>query len=320
MLLITGATGFIGQYLVDELSLQGRDILACSRSMAGRSHFESRGIPYQIADVTSKRDLDGLPRTGVTAVVHLAALVPKPPKVDVSHDYVTDNVLGTLNILEYCRTANVKKLIYVTSHYEACNIRPLPIKEEYPIVINYNDDHSAYIISKIAARSYVQHYAEAYGIQAIILRMTGVRGHNKWANLHDGVGFNQGFWEAFIDKARKSQPIEVWGNNANVRDHLYVKDAVAGIVAALDSSAGKGLYNLASGVPITLEEEIKAIVEVFSPPENPSKLVYRPKQPGLRYNFVYDITKARDELNYSPKFSYLDMLKDYKKSLEEAAV
>jgi UDP-glucose 4-epimerase len=316
MIVITGATGFIGQYLCEELTHQGASVIACARSMHGKTYFADRGISYRIVDVCRREDFERLPKTGVDAVIHLAALVPKPPRIESGIDYVAANTFGTLNVLEYCRTCNIRKIIYITSHYEACNIRPLPIKEEYPIVFNYNDDHTVYIISKIAARSYVQHYSEAYGMQGIILRMTGVRGHNKWAALHDSKGFNQGFWEIFIDKARKSQPIELWGDNKNVRDHLYIKDAISGIISALKSTKANGLYNLATGAPVTLEEEVISIVKVFSPPDNPSQILHKPDKPGLHFNFVYDIAKAKNDFGYAPKYTYLTMLEDHKKVLE----
>ena len=78
-----------------------------------------------------------------------------------------------------------------------------------------------------------------------------------------------------------------------------------------------GLYNIGTGIGVTIEDEAKAIIKVFSPPNNPSEILYRPDIEGIqRRGFIYDISKAKRDLGYYPKFSCEDALKDYKKEME----
>lgn len=321
MIVVTGATGYIGGYLVDELFKERFDVMAVGRSKAGEEYDKSKGIPFTQLDITKQESFDKLPKEGVDMIVHLAALIPEraTPKT-TGRDYLMVNALGTYNVLEYCRKTGIKKIIYTTSHYEVSNVKELPIGEEI-INYKYTGNHVDYIIAKIAGVEYIKHYIEDYGMQGIILRGTCInRGyHGKYANFHKGSNIARSNWERFIEKAVRSEPIEIWGDcTTYLRDHLYVKDAVSCIIAAINSKTAIGRYNMASGKGITFDEEIKAIVEVFSPKNNPSKLIYRPeKQNEIDRSWVYDINKTKKDLKWAPSYSYKEMLKDVKQEMEE---
>ena len=71
---------------------------------------------------------------------------------------------------------------------------------------------------------------------------------------------------------------------------------------------------MASGWATTLEEQIKGVVEVFSPKDKPSEIIYRPEKTSQN-SYLYDIQNSRDEIGYEPQFNYIDMLKDMKKEV-----
>ena len=310
MIIVTGATGFIGTYLIDQLVKDGVDVLACGRSKAGEEYYKNIGVPFIRLDVTKEEDFNKLPKKNVNAVVHLACLIPAASKEDNAIEYLKTNTIGTVNALEYCRKYNIKKFIFTSSHFALeglWNDKQTPISEEMGIKFKYTGGHAKYIISKVAAEEYVRHYMEEYGMQCIVLRLSGVR----------GVGRYESGFELFINKAKKGEPIEIWGDNSKVWDNIYVKDVVQGIILALKNDTAKGFYNLSSGNPMHLKDEVEAIVKVFSNKNNPSKIILAPqKEGGIQKSYVYDITKIKKELGFVPKYLTLAMVKDYKKEME----
>ncbi len=148
-------------------------------------------------------------------------------------------------------------------------------------------DHAAYVISKIAAAEYVEHYAREFGIQAVILRLTGLLGYGRlegfWA---DGV-FNPSAFEVFYKRAEPGEALEIWGKHEARRDSLYVKDAVRAIHMACMSDRARGLYLIGSGVGRTNEEEIKAFAEVFSSEGQVVPVIYRPDLPEKKKELLF---------------------------------
>lgn len=312
MIIVSGATSFIGRYLVDQLIKEGREVLAAGRSKEGELYYQKIGVPFTRLDVTQKGDFDELPTANIEAFVFLAALIPKNAPNATAEDYMMVNCLGVWNALEYCKENGITKFVSMTSQSELqgkwTKDNSIPLTEDTPISIKYTGDHTLFAIAKIAGRQLVEHYTQEYGMQGIVLRLSGVH----------GIGKIPLQWHRFVENARGSKPIEIWGDNVARRDNIYVKDVVSAIIAAIDSKSATGLYNIASGEGVTIEDEVKAIVKVFSPPDNPSKLIYCPEKPGLAVGHVHDISKAKRELGWAPKFSYEEMLIDCKKLLEES--
>jgi len=173
-----------------------------------------------------------------------------------------------------------------------------------------------YVISKAAAADCIEHYSQEHGIQAIVLRLPPVYGYGPHLEIYkDGRPLKTGF-EIFIENAAAGKPIEIWGDAKKGRDIVYVKDVASAITLALESPDATGLYNIASGRPLSLEEEVKGIIRVFSPNGCRSQIIYRPDKPNSLKPFLYDIAKAKRDLKWSPLYSYEEMLRDYKREME----
>jgi UDP-glucose 4-epimerase len=313
MIIAIGGSGLIGRYLTHKMVQEGMDILAVGRSKQGEAFCKENNIPFMRLDITNIEDFEKLPQKNVDAVVHLAALLAElRPSVE---ELLRGNVLGTYNVLEYCKNVGVKKIIYTTSHKEVMDWwapQYLPISESVPE--RFSGPESPYVISKIAGKRFVEFYATEYGIQGVVLRLTGVRGYGEiLGSLNSDGSYVKSAFEMFVENAIKGEPIEIWGNHTARRDHIYIKDVVSCILAALRSDKVAGLYNVASGTGVTIEDEVKAIIKVFSPPENPSQIIYRPDIADLTKSWVYEISKAKTDLDWTPRYSYEEMLMDYKK-------
>ena len=172
-------------------------------------------------------------------------------------------------------------------------------------------DHASYVISKIAAAEYVDHYTQQYGIQGIILRLTGLLGYGRqegfWAN---GI-FHPSAFEVFYRNAKTGKNLEVWGAHNAKRDSLYVKDAVRAIQMSIQSKNAQGLYLIGSGIGRTNEDEAKCFSKVFGTAERPISIIYHPEKPEKPKEYIFDISKAKKDLGWKPIYNYADILIDY---------
>ena len=313
MILIAGATGYVGRYLCRHMSEQGKQILALGRTKEAMDFFRMHSIPCQEFDITDDKFYEKLPRNDIEAVINLAAVLAEIA-TPVETMFAV-NTIGTYKLLEYCRTNNIRRFVQASSHKVYNDIHHIPLKEsDYPC---FSGDHSPYIISKIAAENFVEYYNKEFGMQGIILRLTGVHGYGEiLGQLEQDGTYMKSTFEIFVEKAIKGESLEVWGDCKSVRDHIYIKDVLTAIIAATESPNAKGIYNIATGVGLSLLEEAQGLIDVFSHPENKSTIIRRPDKPAFTRSYVYDISRAKHDLHWEPQYSYIDMLKDYRQEQE----
>src|SRR5664280_2925414 len=310
-IIVTGATGFVGRYLVDYLVKAGEKVVAAGRSHKHDAFFEQLGVPFIPLDVSDPDSFAALPVGPAKAFVHLAAVIPAAVEDTRSDIFLKTNTLGTFNALEYCRRNGTRKFLYTTTLYEGMGHTEMPISEAMGRNYVLTGDHASYVISKIAAAEYVEHYSQEYGIQGIILRLTGLLGYGRqegaWA---DGV-FNRSAFEVFYTRAKAAQPLSIWGEHKAKRDSLYVKDAVRAIHMAISSDRARGLYVIGSGVGRTNEEEVLTFAQVFGTREKPAPVVYEPDKPEKPKDYYFDISKAKRDFGWEPVYDYATVLSDY---------
>jgi len=315
MILVTGAFGFIGVYLIDELLRQGHQVLATGHRDAAARYFEQRAIPYVSLDISREEDYKKLPQQGIDATIHLAGLLPANVEACQPQDYIRINVVGTLNLLEYCRTHGVRKVVSTTTYADILNawrVDP-PTSSETPRDFRLTGDHAMYAISKNAATDSILHYDAEFGVQGIIFRLPPVYGYGPHLTIFvDGKPYKSGF-QIFMEKAEAAQPIEIWGDPSAVRDVVYVKDVVQAFVKALQVNVARGVYNISSGVGITLQQQAQAMVDVRSPQGKRSEIILRPDKATTMKPYVLDITRAQRDFDYRPAYSFRDMIEDYGK-------
>lgn len=121
-----------------------------------------------------------------------------------------------------------------------------------------------------------------------------------------------------IDRAEKGEDIELWGDPTRNKEILYVKDLAQLIQNCVESTLEGGINNVGSLKQVTREEQIDGIIEVFTN-EKKSNKILRPDKPDALFNH-HDISKTVKELGYSPKYSYIDWHKDFKKEMEEEEI
>ena len=320
MIVVFGAAGFIGTYLIEELSVRGRSVLAADIDELGKAYYERRGIPFEFVDVTRKSDLQRLPNGGVEAVVNLACVQP----ANVSHkddnpvDYINVNVIGTLHVLEYARKTGASKVIAATSHRNTKGLwkEGKKIREEEGRAIDFSGEYAMFSISESAAEDCIEHYNRTYGQQGIIFRLPPVYGYGPHTVIFKNGRETKTGFQTFIDDVVSGKPIEIWGNPDIGRDVIYVKDVVYAFVLALESRTAKGLYNISSGRALTLREQAEETVKAFGRGGGDFPVVFRPEKQNSIEPFLYDNSKAKTELGWSPKYKFPDLLMDYKREME----
>jgi len=312
--LVTGANGFIGKYLVKALIKQGVRVLATSHDNKNKDYFISIGAEFCKLDVTNPDDFKLLPKA-VKAVVHTAALLRIDRDKHSPQDYINVNAYGTFNVLEYCREIGAK-IIYTMTHSDIDASSETIIKEETErcYVSPYGSDNVyPFIVSKIAGVNFIEAYDRDGVVQGIIFRISNIRGFGSRDTRYNCV-FHQ-----MITKAQKSEDIEIWGEHNTIRDMIYIKDVVNVIIKAIHSKSAHGLYNIGFGKGVSIEDEAKSIIKVFSPPDNESKLIYRPDIEEVRKkSTIFDNSKARKEFEWEPIYNYYYAMVDYKKEMERS--
>lgn len=316
-ILVFGAAGFMGTYLIDELIKNNYQLIASDISNIGKDYYQELGIPFIQLDITKKADFEKLEKYPYDAVIHLAATQPanvSAEKYDPK-DYINVNVNGTLNILEFCRINNVKKIIYATSHRNTQGlwVNNEPITESHGRSIKYTGQYSMFSISESAAQDCVLHYQAQFGLRGIILRLPPVYGYGPHTEIYmEGKPIKTGF-QIFIENAIARKPLEVWGDCNKGRDIIYIKDVISAFKKAITIDSAQGLYNISSGISLTLLNEAKTIAKVFWSDDSEPVIIKRPEKENHIDSFLYDISKAKKELDWSPEYSFEDMLLDYKK-------
>lgn len=310
---IFGATGYIGRYLCVRMKELGLPFTAIGRSEKVRPFFEENGIPLEIYDLSGPvKPEDRFDAAPGDAIVDLAACLAEH-ETPVER-FFTVNTLGVQRLLEFARIRGVGKVVVTSSHkvYNDVDVPPgTPISEATPPC--YRGDHTPYIISKIAAENLVGYYNKDFGLKGVCLRLTGVHGYGEiLGHLNPDGSYRKSTFELFFEKALKGDPIEVWGDQTVRRDHIYVKDVLEAILAAIRVPGASGVFNIAMGRAYSQFEEACALAEVFGEGVR-SKVTARPDLPGLTRGYLYDISKAKSELHWAPAFTDLRTLyADYK--------
>ncbi len=323
MVIIIGATGFIGHYTTKYFREQGVEVIATGRNEANSENLKKMGAKFMKLDITNNDDIAKLPVENVDGVIILAGLLPANSKVDINKDenaadYFKVNTIGVINILEYCRKNNIKKVISTSSYADVYNSwkKDYAIKETEPRGYKFTGDHAVYVMSKNAAIDVMEYYNQQHGMQCATFRLPPVYGVGPHSAIYVNGKYYKSGIQTFIENAQEGKDIEIWGDPHLSRDIVYVKDVARAFYLALKSEKTNGLYNMTSGVPLELEDQVKSIIKIFKK-DKESKIIYKPEKANNTPSFLFDMTKAKEDFGFVPEYrNYEDIMIDYKKELE----
>ena len=311
--IVFGATGGIGAYTALHLIESGYDVIAVGNRKSDNDFFSQYGIKYYSVDIANFESFSVLPKKDIDTLINFAGVLPArnyDPRL-----FINSFTMGTLNVLEYMRKIGCRTIITAQTPADlwylqnTTNPMPADALRSFPP----STDHSIYTIAKNAAIDIIEYYHNTYDFSRFIFRFFNVYMYHPNPYYHvDGEKKMMSF-RLIMDKARKGEPIEVWGDSSRTKEMLYVKDLTLLIEQAIESDKKGGIYNVGSSKQVSLEEQIDGIIDVFTDAKRSEK-VYCPEKPDALFNHL-DISKTIKDLDYKPQYSYIDWLRDFK--LEE---
>jgi len=252
--LVTGAGGFIGSHLVEQLVAEGVDVRAMvhynSRNARGNLELLPESVQSAVEVIAGDVQDPFFVRSavkGVDAVFHLAALIGIPYSYVAPAQYANVNVLGTLNVLQACLEEGVGRVIHTSTSETYGTARYVPIDEDHPL-----QGQSPYSASKIGADKIAESYHLSFGLPVVTVRPFNTFGPRQSARA---------IIPTIISQALAGYPQIRLGSLTPVRDMTYVHDTVCGFIAAAGSDGAVGrVVNLGSGRGISIGELVNKVL------------------------------------------------------------
>ena len=284
-ILVTGGAGFIGRNLVRKLISSGAsDIIVFDNESMGDSNTVAfNGVSFVHGDVRQREQLRASMK-GVGSVIHLAADTRVMDSIENPDFNFEVNVAGTFNVLLEAKSAGIGSIIYASTGGAILGEATPPIHENIPA-----SPLAPYGASKLAGEGYLSAFSGAYGMRAKSLRFSNVYGPG---SLHKGSVVAH-----FFKKIIAGQSLEVFGDGHQQRDFLFIDDLTDGVMQALTSSA-EGVFQLGSGIPISVNQLIAEIRSVVGP-EYPFEVEFKDARAGEVLRTWCNIDKAKEVFGFS---------------------
>ncbi len=311
--LITGA-GLIGCHLAK------RVVNAGNRAVL----YDLSPNPGYIAKVAGKdgtevvaadlRDLpaliNALKQFNVETVIHTAGLIGKRV-AENSYTGSTNNILGTINVLEAARLCGLRRVVYVSTFgvYDRSKISEEPIREDAPVA-----GRNLYTTTKLCSEHLVHAYADLYKLDTVIIRPAGVfgRGHYLGGST---VGM---IMRDLALNIIKGEPFTIDAKIYPANEYVYAKDAAFALdLASKAQKLQKRIYNAGSGV-VTSAFDLAQIVRQLAPKVE-IRVVGAGKDDSHK-EVPLDLSSSKAELGYSPQFPMHEALRDYMETLWEEGI
>lgn len=286
--LITGASGFIGSHLVERLLADGHTVAALDFVVSDfmKAFRKEKKLNVHVLDLAQEKAVNPGYFNNIDWVFHLAGYSDIVPSILRPAEYHRANVTVTVNVLEACRKANIKKFIYAASSTCYGKNPPVPTPETAPIAPQF-----PYALTKYIGELYALHYHQIYKLPVISLRFFNVYGPRSRVSGDYGPVFS-----TFMAQKLAGKPFTVVGDGEQKRDFTYVTDVVDAMIMAAQSSVVGEVFNVGTGNP----QSVNRLVELLGG----GKIVHIPKRPGEPSATHADITKIKKLLGWSPKVSF----------------
>lgn len=310
-ILITGADGFIGSHLTEELIKQGFDVKAFVYYNSFNSWGWLDSSPQEIKKELEVFSGDVRDPHGVKSamkscdiVLHLASLIAIPYSYHSPDTYVDTNIKGTLNIMQAARELEITKVVHTSTSEVYGSAQYVPIDENHPL-----QGQSPYSASKIGADQMALSYYRSFNTPVSIIRPFNTYGPRQSARAVIPTIITQ--LAAGIEKIKL-------GALTPTRDFNFVKDTVQGFISIMKSEKSIGeVINVGSNFEVSIEDTAKLIAEVMGVniEIETDEIRLRPEKSEVERLWA-DNQKAKELLNWEPKYGGRE---GFKRGLKETA-
>jgi len=308
--LVTGGAGYIGSHMVAALSRRGAEVVIFDNLSSG-SRSAVGDCLLVVGDINNAADLTAVfQQTRFDAVLHFASLIQVGESVQYPARYYHTNVIGTLNLLEAMRAANVQRFIFSSSAAVFGEPNYTPIDEVHPKV-----PLNPYGFSKLAVEQVLADYALAYGLQSVSLRYFNAAGADPAGRLGECHEPETHLIPLVLQAASGRRPtVTIFGTDyptpdgTCIRDYVHVDDLCQAHVLALDFLAENGrsaAYNLGNNQGFSVREIINTAERVSGKRIPVAIGARRPGDPAV---LVADSRKAIADLGWRPQYCALDTI------------
>ena len=310
--LITGA-GLIGCHLAKRLVDAGKQAVLYDLS-PNREHID-KVVGEGRAEVVAAdmRDLPALINTlqgfRVDTVVHTAGLIGGRVAAN-SYTGTTNNILGTVHVLEAARLLGLKRVVYVSTFgvYDRSKVKDGPLREDSPI-----GGHNLYTVTKVCSEHLLHAYTELYKLDTVIIRPAGVFGRGHYAG-GSTVGMTM---RDLALKVIRKESVTLDHKTFFPNEYVYAKDVAFALdLACTAQSLKQRIYNAGTGV-ITTAQDLSKILHDLGP-ELDVRVVGELQ--GEARQSPLDLSASKAELGYTPQFPFREAILDYTKELKTGAL
>jgi UDP-glucuronate 4-epimerase len=312
-ILVTGAAGFIGSHVCEYFIKQKHSVVGIdnfdpfySRKIKNLNLEQlllNKNFQFYETDIRDKAALNSIFSSNkIEIVIHLAAKAGVRPSIESISEYYDVNVNGTVNLLESMKTYGVMKMLFASSSSIYGNNTKVPFSENDRV----DNPISPYASTKKSGELLSHVYSHLYNFDITCLRFFTVFGPRQRPDLAI---------HKFTKLIDEGIPIPFYGDGNTSRDYTYIDDIVNGISCALNSLGGYRIYNLGESSVINLKKLVETIEKLLG---KKAILKFLPLQPGDVKTTYADISKARNEIGYAPKFDIemgiVEFIKWYEKN------
>lgn len=294
--LITGAAGFLGSALANQLAREGHQVRGLDDLSTGDPATLSPDVHFTRGDVNDRPKLWTLLQD-VDCVYHLAARVSVPESVLYPREYNAVNVGGTVSLMEAMRDVGVRRVVLISSGAVYGDQQEQPLRETAE-----PNPRSPYAVSKLAAEYYLRTIGDLWGIETVSLRVFNAYGPGqRLPASHPPV------IPYFLRQAVRNGTLVIHGHGEQTRDYVYVDDVVRAMIAASTAANINHLViNVGSGRETSVRELVRQIFELV---ESDAEIIYNQRNdPGVS-RMCADISLAKEKLNYQPRVSLAEGLR-----------
>ena len=293
---VTGATGFVGKAVVEDLS---RDMEVIALGRKGGSILQMQPLErvsyaecgYTVPELRELCE-------GADAIINLAS-----QKVVKGEPNGLEDYRSSLELLEHVLRAaaenGIKNVITISSRCVYGEQNTLPYSEdETPDPINF------YAVEKVMGETLSEYYNRKKGLCVKNLRLAQVIGYP----MNDGYMFS-----TFLRQIQEGETVRIWGNGVGKRDYIYLKDVTQAIRCALSAKEEKGIFNIGSGIGVSNVEIAEWMKEVFHSNSEIQMLREKPEDKSIVY---LDMNKTKERLHFSCRFSMQDVIRDIAEQIQ----